>query len=160
MRPQGTMKSGHDMGTVRSVLSISRILPRIHYAHVGTSCARVRNPHPYNLARCSSLVRGHSLRVNVKRDPAVCVPQKLLYGFDIFPIRLEQRAEGMTEGMPTDVLGDGSSICRRSHRRSPGRLQGSSQVSGAAAGLHARFSRRVTSTKYFTGSTPNCSLSS
>jgi hypothetical protein len=36
------------------------------------------------------------------------VPQELLYGFDIFSICLEQSAEGMTEGMPTDVFGDAS----------------------------------------------------
>jgi hypothetical protein len=59
------------------------------------------------------LVRGHSLRVNVQGDPTIRVPQELLYGFDISFICLEQSAEGMTEGMPTDVFGDASFACNR-----------------------------------------------
>ncbi len=51
-------------------------------------------------------MRVHGLRVNVERDPAVRVPQELLYGLNIFPVCLQQRTEGMAEGVPADVLGD------------------------------------------------------
>ena len=60
--------------------------------------------HSDNLALCGSLLRGDGLRVHLQRDPAVRVPQELLDSFHIFPIRLQQRAEGMTEGVPTDAL--------------------------------------------------------
>jgi hypothetical protein len=58
--------------------------------------------NPYNLALCGSLVRVYCLRVNVERDSAVRVPQELLYGLHVFPIRLQQRVEGVEES----VLGD------------------------------------------------------
>ncbi len=49
-------------------------------------------------------MRVRCLRVHVKRDPAVRVPQELLYGLHIFPIGLEQCPEAIAEGVPTDVL--------------------------------------------------------
>ncbi len=58
-------------------------------------------------------MRVHGLRVHVERDPAVRVPQEFLYRLDVFPIRLQQSAEGMTEGVPADVLGDAGLTCHR-----------------------------------------------
>jgi hypothetical protein len=108
-----TDKSRHDMGTISPLPSIYSYLPKISCAHVWQNCAHARNHHPYNFALCRSLVRGHCLRVNVKRDPTVCVPQKLLHGFDVLSVCLQQRAEGVAKGMPTNVLGDTSLLCDR-----------------------------------------------
>ncbi len=46
----------------------------------------------------------HSLRINVHGHRDVRVPYELLYRFDIFAIRLEQRGKGVPESMPTDLL--------------------------------------------------------
>jgi len=94
-----TDKSRHDMGTVSPLPSIYSYLPKISCAHVWQNCTHARNHHPYNFALCRPFVRGHCLRVYVKRDPTVCVPQKLLHGFDVLSVCLQQRAEGVAKGM-------------------------------------------------------------
>jgi hypothetical protein len=63
-------------------------------------------PHLYNPALCGPLVDRSRLRVNVKRDATIRVSQKLLYRLHIFSVRPQDRAEGMTEGVPDDVLVD------------------------------------------------------
>ena len=65
---------------------------------------QIRNHHPYNLALCGPLVRGRRLRLHLKRDPAVRVPQKLLDRLHIFPVGLQQCAEGVAEGTPPGEL--------------------------------------------------------
>src|ERR1035441_11028669 len=97
-----TDKSRHDMGTISPLPSIYSYLPKISCAHVWQNCAHARNHHPYNFALRRSLVRGHCLRVYVKRDPTVCVSQKLLHGFDVLSVCLQQRADGVAKGMPTN----------------------------------------------------------
>jgi len=49
-------------------------------------------------------VQGHSLHVHLQRDPAVGVLHKLLDGLHIFPVRLQQGAEGVSEGVPVDAF--------------------------------------------------------
>jgi hypothetical protein len=58
-------------------------------------------------------MRVHGLRVHVKRDPAIRVPQELLYGVHIFPVCLQQSAEVVAESVPNDVLGNVGSACHR-----------------------------------------------
>jgi len=94
------------MGTISPLPSIYSFLPKISCAHVWQNCAHARNHHPYNFALRRSLVRGYCLPVYVKRDPTVSVPQKLLHGFDVLSVCLQQRAEGVAKGMPTNDLGD------------------------------------------------------
>ena len=48
------------------------------------------------------------MRVNVERNSAVRVSQKLLNGFDILSVGLQQGAEGVAESMPAEVLVDAS----------------------------------------------------
>jgi|HubBroStandDraft_2_1064218.scaffolds.fasta_scaffold1086792_2 hypothetical protein len=68
-------------------------LPRNLRVCITLRFTQIRNHHLYNLALCSALVRVRRLRVHVKRDPAVCVPQKLLDGLHIFPVRLQPEHE-------------------------------------------------------------------
>jgi hypothetical protein len=83
------------MGAIGTLSCFLRVCSTLRFT-------QTRNHHPYNLALCGPLVRVRRLRVNVKRDPAVRVPQELLYGLNIFPIRFEQCAKAVTEGMPAD----------------------------------------------------------
>jgi hypothetical protein len=57
-----------------------------------------------------------SSRINVKRDATIRVSQKLLYRLHIFSVRLQDRAEGMTEGVPDDVLVDADLACSQGLR--------------------------------------------
>ena len=83
------------MGALSTLAYLLRVCSILRFTQIW-------NHHPYNLALCSSLMRVRRLRVDVKRDPAIRVPQKLLYRLHIFPIRLQQSAEAVTEGMPAD----------------------------------------------------------
>jgi len=59
-------------------------------------------------------MRGYCLRVNLKRDPAGSVPQKLLNGLYVFSIRLQKSSEGMAEGVPTDLFMNARLSCHGS----------------------------------------------
>jgi hypothetical protein len=52
-------------------------------------------------------MRGHSLCIHLQRDPAIGLPKELLDNLHIFLMRLQQCAEGMTEGVPTASLAGG-----------------------------------------------------
>ena len=60
-------------------------------------------------ARFPELTRAYTRQ----RDPALSMPQELLNGLYIYPVRLQQRAEGMAEGVPADVLGNAGLTCHR-----------------------------------------------
>jgi hypothetical protein len=63
---------------------------------------QIWNHHPDNLALRGSFVRGHGLRINLKRDPAARVPQQFLNRLDILSVRLQQRPESVPESVPAD----------------------------------------------------------
>ena len=73
------------MGAVSTLPYLLRVCRTLRFT-------QIRNHHPYNLALCSSLMRVRRLRVDVKRDPAIRVPQKLLYRLHISPFAFNKVA--------------------------------------------------------------------
>ena len=61
-----TVKSGFDMGAIRTLTTILRVFNTL-------LLTQIRNHHPDNLALCGSLVRVHRLRVNIESYSAVRV---------------------------------------------------------------------------------------
>ena len=94
------------MGAIGTLSCFLRVCSTLRFT-------QIRNHHPYNLALCGALVRVRCLRIYVKRDPAVRVPQKLLDRLHIFPIRLEQCTKAVTEGMPADSFVNACRFCYR-----------------------------------------------
>jgi hypothetical protein len=66
------------LGSITPAAYQKRVSFNLSLTHVG-------HHHPYNLALCGSLMRVHGLRVHVESDPAVGVPQELLYRLHISP---------------------------------------------------------------------------
>jgi hypothetical protein len=72
MAPRVTRKSGFNMGSIRTLLSILRVYGTLRFT-------QIRHHHLYNPALCGPFVGRSRLRVNVKRDATIRVSQKLPY---------------------------------------------------------------------------------
>jgi hypothetical protein len=83
------------MGSITTLLSILRVYGTLRFT-------QIRHHLLYNPALCGPLVGRSRLRVKVKCDAIIRGSQKLLYRLHIFSVRLQDRAEGMTEGVPAD----------------------------------------------------------
>ena len=98
---------------------------------------QIRNHHPYNLALRGPLVRVRRLGVNVKRDPAVGVPQELLYGLHIFPVRLKQAVSG--SGGAAAAKSTGSQAAATAVKTASGSLPGGGATYCSVDETHVEF---------------------
>lgn len=74
-------------------------------------CGRWNQENPGDIVKRRPLLVVIAMQVHLRGDPRTSVAQQLLNRLQVFALVVQNRAHGMAEGMPADVLRDPRCEC-------------------------------------------------